>query len=392
MAASLFTSPSATSSPYKLSWFWLPLSSTGAACISMPPSSRACAAGSAKPSLLRATKSCGRKSCAETCGRGQSFSDGTPSSTVPSAQRMSTRVRDSTITAEEECESCMACTWSPIAQPSEEFGTVSGRNASGPTHSSGGWESFTTPASQRTASRQHSTEVTTPQMDVPRLGDRRPRLPRSHSAWRQSRAGALTRWPGKCGLSSCGVTSSPPAGSKPWSPSLLTWKAQTGGLCRPLLRGSRCSPLLQSSTSTLKTASSTLPTHRVASLATQSSARKPPTARTARTGTSGDGAVGPGMAANFSLQLTPATVPSDRGSSTLATRSPSTQGRSMTLTELSLVRALGHCSRPWPSQKTEQCPSGSSWSSSSVVSPSSYPATRRTWPLHCHWACRARPA
>jgi len=208
-------------------------------------------------------------------------------------------------------------------------------------------------------------------MEVPRRGERRPKLPRIHSAWRQSLAGAFTRCPGKWGLSSCGVTSSPPAGSRPWRPSLLTWKTQTGGLCRPLLRGGRCSLLPQSSTSTRKTASSTLPTHRVASFATQSSARKPPTARTACTRTSEEGGMGPGMADSFSRQLTPTTVPSDRGSSAFATRSPRTQGRSRTRTELSFVRALGHCSRPWPSQKMEQWPTGSSWSSSSVVSPSS---------------------
>mmetsp|Transcript_29229 Transcript_29229/g.86973 ORF Transcript_29229/g.86973 Transcript_29229/m.86973 type:complete len:361 (+) Transcript_29229:969-2051(+) len=343
-------------------------------------------AGSTKPSLLLATKSRGRKSWAEMWGRGQSLTECRPSSTLPSAQRTVATVRDSTITAEAHGESGVAWTWSPMAHPSEEFDTVSGRSAFGLTHSSGGEESLRTPASHRTASRQHSTEVTTPQMDVPRRGDRRPRLPRIHSAWRQRRAGALTRCPGKWGLSSCGVTSSPPAGSRPCSPSLLTWKTQTGVLCRPLLRGMRWSVLPHNATSTRKTASSTLPTHRVASFATQSSARKPPTARTACTGTCGDGDVGPGIAEKRSLHSTPTTVPRDRGSSALATRSPSTQGRSTTLTDFSLVNALGHCSRPWPSQKTEQCPVGSSRSSSSVVSPSSYPATRKTWPRHCQGA------
>mmetsp|Transcript_36212 Transcript_36212/g.79127 ORF Transcript_36212/g.79127 Transcript_36212/m.79127 type:complete len:259 (-) Transcript_36212:259-1035(-) len=247
-----------------------------------------------------------------------------------------------------------ACTWSPIAQPSDEFGTVSTRTASGLTHSSGGGTSFEMPPSQRTQRRQHSTDDTTPQIETPRRGDGRPRLPRSHSAWRQSLAGARTRCPGKWGLSSCGVTSSlPAAGSKPWRPSLLTWKTQVGGLWRPL-RGGLCSLFPQRSTSTLKTASSTLPAQRVASCATQSSARKPPTARADRTEPSSESPEAPRRLEKRSWQSTPTMVPRDRGSSDLATRSPKTQGRSSTCTELSLVRAFGKGSRPWPTQKTEQ--------------------------------------
>mmetsp|Transcript_17618 Transcript_17618/g.44609 ORF Transcript_17618/g.44609 Transcript_17618/m.44609 type:complete len:249 (-) Transcript_17618:474-1220(-) len=248
-----------------------------------------------------------------------------------------------------------------MAQPSDEFDTLSVRSASGPTHSSGGCESRTAPANHRTARRQHSTEETTPQIEVLRRGDRRPRPPRIHSACRQRRAGARMRCPGKCGLNSCGVTSSPLAGSRPGRPSLLTWKTHTGGLRRPLPRASRDSLLPEhSSTSTRKTASSTLPTQREDSLATQSSARKEPTARTACAGTSGEGTITPGTPARRREHWTPTTVPRDRGSSDLATRSPKTQGRSTTRMELSLVSVLGHCSKLWPNQKTEQCPGSSS--------------------------------